>query len=141
MHLPPGYPPPAQPPTAGRPLASGWIFALLALGCVVAGISIKEGGNNAWHTVHAWGALAIAGAVLTAAPAFGPVVGLGVQRARQLAVVGAGGLVLYWILFVLPSVGSNTSLVTTVGAGCGAIAAWIASGRPDAAPRPPQNSW
>ena len=35
----------------------------------------------------------------------------------------------------------GTRLVTTVGAGCGAIAAWISSGRPDASPRPPQNGW
>jgi hypothetical protein len=142
MHRPPGYPAaPGRPPSATSPLTAVWALALLGLACVIAGISVKESGNNAWHTVHAWGALAIAGAVLTAAPAWGPIAGLGIQRAQQLAVIGAGALVLYWVLFVLPTVGSNTSLLTTVGVGCGAIAAWVASGRPSAPPRPDQNGW
>jgi hypothetical protein len=38
-------------------------------------------------------------------------------------------LLLFWVLFVLPNVGSNTSLLTTIGVAAGAIAVWIAPGR------------
>jgi len=54
--------------------------------------------------VNAWGGLAIAGAVLTAAPALGHVFGLTAERAWQVAACGAAALVLFWVLFVLPSV-------------------------------------
>jgi hypothetical protein len=108
--------------------------------CVAAGLSVEEDGHNAWSTVNAWGGLAIAGAVLSAACAFGSMFGLTPQRAWQLSVAGAVALVLFWVLFVLPSVGSNTSLVTTIGVAAGVFAVWIASGRQRSASgaQPPQ---
>lgn len=103
------------------------------------GLSLKENGNNAWHHVHAWGALPIAGAALTAAPALSASSGLTPRRAWQLAVAGAVLLVLFWILLVLPDVGSNTTLLITVGTAAGVLAAWIApNGLPaEGRPGPP----
>jgi hypothetical protein len=46
------------------------------------------------------------------------------------------------VLFVLPSVGSNTSLLTTIGVAAGAVAAWLAPGKTPADGRPPAgNAW
>jgi hypothetical protein len=139
---PPGYAPgqqtqylPPQPSPAAKPQTAGWVLGLLSVLLVVLGISLDEDGANAWHTVHAWGGLAIAGAVLTLATVAGRSVGLGPQRAFQAAVAGAAALVLYWVLFVLPSVGSNTSLLTTLGVAAGVIAVWVAPGRGAAAGR------
>ena len=106
-----------------------WALGLVSVLAVVLGLSLKEDGRNQWDTVHAWGGLAIAGAILTLAPAFGRSVGLTPQRAWQAATCGAGALVLFWVLFTLPSVGSNMSLLTTIGVAAGVIAAWVAPGR------------
>ena len=104
------------------------------------GLTLKEDGRNQWDTVHAWGALAIAGAALTLAPALGRSVGLTPLRAWQAAACGAGALVLFWVLFTLPSVGSNVSLLTTIGVAAGLIAAWVAPGREPSGPQH-HNSW
>ena len=128
-------------PTGAQPVSRTstliWALGLVSILGVVLGISLKEDGNNAWHTVHAWGGLAIAGAVLTLAPVAAHSFGMTALRAWQCAVIGAGALVLYWVLFVLPSVGSNTSLLTTVGVAAGAVAAWLAPGKAPAGGQPP----
>ncbi len=107
---------------------------------VILGLSISENGVNAWQSVNAWGGVAVAGALAVLAPALGRSVGLGPQRAWQVAVCGAGALVLFWVLFTLPSVGSNTSLLTTIGVAAGVIAAWIAPGRAETADSAP-HAW
>jgi hypothetical protein len=117
-----------------------WLLAAISAAGVILGLSMKEDGHNAWHTVHAWGGVAIAGAVLTLVPSLAAAFGLTAQRAWQVAVCGAAALGLYWVLFVLPDVGSNTSLLTTVGVAAGMIAAWIAPGRETPAGPPPRGS-
>jgi hypothetical protein len=138
---PPKQPKPAKPPVP-KVISAIWVLGLISVAGTVAGLSIKEDGNNAWHSVHAWGGLAIAGALLTLAPAVAGSSNLTPQRAWQVATCGAGALLLFWVLFVLPAVGSNTSLVVTIGVAAGVIAAWIAPGR-EAEPgqRPDQHSW
>jgi hypothetical protein len=127
------------PAAAPRPKGSGavLVLGLVAVICVILGLSIAENGHTAWDSVNAWGGLAIAGALAVLAPALGRTIGLSQQRAWQVAICGAGALVLYWVLFVLPSVGSNTSLLTTIGVAAGLIAAWVAPGRASANSGPP----
>ena len=96
---------------------------------IVVGLSVKENGHNYWSTVNAWGAVAIVGALLTLAPVVAAS-GLTPARAWQVSVGGAGALAVFWVLFVLPDVGTNVSLVTSVGVAAGVAAAWIAPGRP-----------
>ena len=118
-----GFGPPNH---SGRPRAKVmtaiWALAAVSVIAVVCGLSISEDGHTAWDSVHAWGAVAILGALLTAAPAVGAAAGVSPQRAWQVAACGAGALVLFWVLFVLPAVGSNTSLATTVGVAAGVVA-------------------
>ncbi|MDT4927916.1 MAG: hypothetical protein QOF92_783 [Pseudonocardiales bacterium] len=123
----PGGPP--QRPPISRAFTAIWTLSALSLAATVFGLTLNENGHNAWDSVHAWGGVAILGAVLTVTPAVGHSFGLTSERAWQIAACGAGALVLYWVLFVLPGVGTNTSLLTTVGAATGVIAVWIAPGR------------
>jgi hypothetical protein len=145
MSQPP--PPPAGPPSSGprtaqlpgplvgpahqmsRPHVAVTLFAAASLVAVAIGISVPEDGHNAWHTVKAWGAVALVAAALTLAPSVGSAVGLSAYRAWQVAAGGAAGLALYWVLFVLPDVAKNTSLITTLGVAAGIVVAWIAPGR------------
>lgn len=141
----PGGPPPQRPPMP-RVFAAIWTLALVSVLATVLGLSLDEKGRNAWGSVHAWGGLAILGAVLTITPAVGHSFNLSRERAWQVAACGAGALVLFWVLFVLPTAGSNTSLLTTIGAAAGVIAVWIAPGREAVtgqgdASRPQGHSW
>jgi hypothetical protein len=141
---PAGPPKPAKPPKPPVPkvISAIWVLGLISLAATVIGLSVKEDGVNAWHSVHAWGGLAIAGALLTLAPALAGSLNLTPQRAWQTAACGAGALLLFWVLFVLPAVGSNTSLVVTIGAAAGVVAAWVAPGRePAPAQRSDQHTW
>lgn len=134
--------PPAQQPRSpmAKTTAAVWTFGLISVAATVIGLSVNENGANAWHSVHAWGAVAIVGAVLTLTPAFGSATGLTPHRAWQAAACGAAALLLFWVLFVLPAVGSNTSLIVTIGAAAGVVAAWIAPGR-DAGVGPQGHTW
>jgi hypothetical protein len=131
-----------------------WVLGLISVIATVIGLSVKENGFTAWHSVHAWGGVAILGALLTLAPAIAGPLNLAPHRAWQVATCGAGGLLLFWVLFVLPAVGSNTSLLVTIGAAAGIVGAWIAPGRetaaghetppgrePVAGQRPDQHTW
>ena len=123
------------------------LFAAASLATVAIGVSVPEEGHNAWHTVKAWGGVALVAAALTFAPALGSALRLTAYRAWQVAAGGAGGLGLYWVLFVLPDIEKNTSLATTAGVAAGIVVAWIAPGRqpadgpPGAHARPPGPSW
>jgi hypothetical protein len=105
------------------------ISAGVSVLAVVLGLTLSEDGHKAWDTVHAWGALPILGAVLTVAPAIAGSMSLTAQRAWQVAAGGVGLLLLFWVLFTLPSVGSNVTLLVTVGVIAGMVAAWAAPGR------------
>jgi hypothetical protein len=131
------------PPAAPRSRANTAVAVLAAVSVLatVVGLSVNENGRNAWDTVNAWGALAIAGAVLTFAPAIRSSLNLTAHRAWQVAACGAAALALFWVLFVLPAAGSNTSLLVTVGVGAGIIAAWVAPGRDTGAPPSGGPAW
>lgn len=136
--------PPQKPPQQPVPkvISVIWVLGLVSIAATVLGLTVDENGTNAWHTVHAWGGVAIVGAVLTLAPALAGTLNLTPHRAWQLAACGAGALLLFWVLFVLPEAGTNTSLVVTIGAAAGIIAAWIAPGREVASQqRPDLHSW
>ncbi len=142
---PPGYQPqggapPFAPPGPARSGQVDGILAFVSLAATVIGLSVDENGRNAWDSVHAWGGVAILGALLTFAPMVRSALNLTAHRAWQVAACGAAAFALFWVLFVLPDAGSNTSLVATVGAAAGIIAAWIAPGREDGT-RPPGPTW
>jgi hypothetical protein len=124
---------PAQPKRARRPIPpvvlTAWALGVISVAAVVVGLSVTEDHRTFWDLVNAWGAVAIVGAVLTLAPAVAPLLNRPARPAWQVAVCGAGALLLFWVLFVLPRVGSNVTLLLSVGVAAGVIAAWVAPGR------------
>ena len=120
---------PAPPHPDATSHTAVWALGLASLAATVIGLSVNEDGHNFWDTANAWGALAILGALLTLAPVVRSTLNLSAHRAWQVAAAGAGALGLFWVLFVLPAAGSNTSLVITIGAAAGLAAVWVAPGR------------
>jgi hypothetical protein len=138
----PAGPPKPQREPMPKVVSAIWILGLISVAAVVVGLSVSEDGANAWKSVHAWGGLAIVGALLTLAPALTRSSNVTAHRAGQIAACGAGALLLFWVLFVLPAAGTNTSLVVTIGVAAGVIAAWIAPGREaTASRRADEHSW
>lgn len=131
---PPPPPPVTKPraqrrslPTLPRGVAAAGLLGLLSVLAVVLGLSLREDGRMMWDDVNAWGAVAIAGAVLTLAPAAAHLLRLPEQRAWRVALAGAGLLLLFWVLLVAPVAGSNVTLLATVGVAAGLGAAWFAA--------------
>jgi len=81
-----------------------------------------------WDTMGwTWAIVAIAAAVATLLPALRSLVNLDYELAVRIATVGAGTLVFWWVLFVLPRIELNTAFIATVGVAAGLGAAWYAT--------------
>lgn len=152
---PHGYgPPPGYGQTGGYPAtqasssgsaasisASTW-WGLLAVVAMVLAVSIPEDGGNQWKAAALWAGFAIVAALLTLAPSAGAGLKLTQERAWQVAAGGLGGLVAYWVLFVLPAISKNVSFLATVAVVAGGLAVATAPGRPSSpAGRSPGEWW
>lgn len=113
-------------------------MSLVSITAMALAVSLKEDGTNGWDRVGVWAAFAIAAAVLTLAPVVRDNLNLSAGRAWHLGAVGAGGLVGYWILIVLPWIEQNVSFLATVGVAAGVWAVWRSPGRPGTEPVVPQ---
>jgi len=159
-YAPPGYAPPAgYGPPAGHAQAGGYPatgapssgssasislstwWGLLSVVAIVLAVSIPEDNSNQWKVAALWAAFAIAAALLTLAPTFGAGLKLTQARAWQVAAGGFGGLVAYWVLFVLPSISRNVSFLATVAVVAGGLAVATAPGRPDPSGGRSQGEW
>lgn len=131
QQVPPQYGPPPQgpQPQLGQGGAGWlvWTLALVGLAATLIGLSIPDGGGNAWQGVGVWAAVPVIGGLLTLVPAAR--FGLSPRRAWQVGVGGAALPVLFWVLFVLPAIGSGATLLDTIGAAAGVAAVWVARGR------------
>lgn len=76
----------------------------------------------------AWSLFALAAAVLTLTPSFARVLNIGEPRAWQLAALGAGALVFWWVLFVLPAIDRNVSFLATLAVALAGVAVWLSPG-------------
>jgi hypothetical protein len=138
---PPTAPIPPEPDTAGpAPHAPHdadagvppWgVLQILALAAVALGLFVEEDGISLWDVSEAWSVFAIVCAVAQLAPLLRRTLKWSAARAWLVGVIGAAGLVLYWLLIVLPAIARNTSFAITVGAAAAAGAAWLAPGRHD----------
>jgi hypothetical protein len=108
--------------------ASG--LALLAAGTALAGLFVPLGGATFWASAQFWSGFAAFCALLQLAPLARPVFGWPATRAWSVGAAGVAGLLLFWVLIVLPVVSSNSSFVVTVAVMAAAGGAWLAPGRP-----------
>ena len=135
--LPPRAPSTPEPATTSASTshgpsieAWGWL-ALLAVVAVLLGLLVEEDGVNLWDASEAWSIFAIACSVAVLAPLLRHTLKWSDERAWTVAAIGAGGLVLHWLLLVLPAISRNTSFAVTVGVAAAVGSVWLAPGRRD----------
>jgi hypothetical protein len=105
------------------------MLAALAWPVTAIGLFIPESGSSAFGRIPAWSAFALACLVLVGIGAFGGQQGPGQGRTWTLGVVGACGLVTFWVLLVLPVIGRNTSFALTLGTAAAVAGVWLTPGR------------
>ena len=112
----------------GRVVAAGGL-ALLAAGTALAGLFVPYDGATFWASAQFWSGFAAFCALLQLAPLAGRVFGWPATRAWSIGAAGVAGLLLFWVLIVLPKVSSNSSFVVTAAVMAAAGGAWLAPGR------------
>lgn len=101
-------------PQEGTGSSGRTLLHVLALVLVVAGISLPlDGSGVLWQDSAAWAAFATAAAVaqVAAVGSRGAMDG----RAWWVGAAGAGGLLLFWTLLMLPVVSTNMAFLVTLG--------------------------
>ena len=119
---------PRRDPAHGRVIAAGGL-ALLAAGTALAGLFVPYDGATFWTSAPFWSGFAAFCALLQLAPLARPVFGWPATRAWSIGAAGVAGLLLFWILNVLPVVSSNSAFVVTAAVMAAAGGAWLAPGR------------
>lgn len=105
---------------------------------IVLALSIPENKRVGWSELQVWAGFAVVSAALVFAPVVRDSFKLSAERAWQVAAGGLGGLAFFWVLFVLPDIGRNTSFAATVAVAAAGLAVWSAPGRPDRSDQPDQ---
>jgi len=119
-------------------LTLGLVLGLLAIAAVVIGLLVEEsdgGGSpsaNLWDRTSAplWSIVAIVAAVATLLPAVRTVGNLPANLAWTIAAIGAGYLVFWWVLFILPEISLNVAFLVTIGVACAVAAVWTSPDNP-----------
>lgn len=120
----PTPPPPAwaqhhhAAPRPGSSLAIG--LSVVALIGLVLGVSIPENDRVGWSDFPAWAAFGVLAAIVML---IGPLVAA--HLARPLRVIGAVGVVAFWVLIGMPMVSSNTGFCMAVGGLCAAAVLYL----------------
>jgi hypothetical protein len=106
-----GYAPGPAADAAAMPARPPLVTALAIAVPIVATLSllIPEGGGAAITNVVGWSLVALTSAVLVTVGTL-----LSSPAARQLRILGAGGLTLFWVLISLPVIERNTALGVTL---------------------------
>jgi hypothetical protein len=124
----PAHHSPPRDPAHGRVIAADGL-ALLAAATALAGLFVPYNGATFWASAQFWSGFAAFCALLQLAPLARPVFGWPATRAWSVGAAGVAGLLLFWVLIVLPVVSSNSSFVVTVAVMAAAGGAWLAPGR------------
>jgi hypothetical protein len=109
------------------------LWAVLAACAVLVaslGLALPESGSDEFQRHLAWAIFACVALVVQLAPTVAPLLKLATDRAWTIGAVGVGGLVIYWLLLVLPSIESNHGFALTIGTAAAALGLWLTPGRP-----------
>jgi hypothetical protein len=145
---PAATPPPPAPahasidPTGGVPaargatvtLTPGLVLGVVAIIAILIGLLLDESdgagapSESLWDRSSAplWSIVAIVAAVATLLPALRTVANIPARLAWTIGAVGAGYLVFWWVLFVLPDISLNVAFLVTLGV-VSAVAAVVVS--------------
>ena len=125
----PGAPAPARhTPAVHRRVLASRLLALLAGVTAAIGLFGPDEGPTFWASAQFWTGFAALCALVQLAPLARPVFGWPARRAWSIGAAGVAGLLLFWVLIVLPVVSANSSFVVTAAVGAAAAGAWL--GRP-----------
>lgn len=112
--------------------ANSWPKLLAVLAWPVLGIGLMLSdwqGKSLLGAVPSWSLFAVVCLVLvTVVVLVGP--GRGAWSSWHLGAFGAGGLVMFWVLLVLPGIASNAGFALTLVTASVVTAMWLAPGRP-----------
>jgi hypothetical protein len=115
---------PARAAVHGRVLASR-MLALLGGVTAAIGLFVPYDGATFWSTAQFWTGFAAFCALVQLAPLARPVSGWSARRAWSIGAAGVAGLLLFWVLIVLPVVATNSSFVVTAAVGAATGGAWL----------------
>ncbi|MGY1733694.1 hypothetical protein ACI798_19475 [Geodermatophilus sp. SYSU D01045] len=127
---------PARPRAPRRPRDRAALVGagLAGLGLVLLelGLALRLDGPPLWGQVPAWAAFATVCALLGGVAALSrlvPALRLRPLTAERLALGGAAGLAVFWVLVVLPHADTDRGFLLTAALGAVALAAWLVPGR------------
>lgn len=120
-------PPVAVPRRRARPARGAGDRALAAVAAFAVLAGLTWGGPERWMWGYALWALFAAGCAFTQLVSL---LGSGAGKAWRVAAVATAGLAAFWLLVVLPSIGTNAGFLLTVGSAAAGGALWLAPGRP-----------
>jgi len=119
---------PPRGPADRRAIAAG-ALALLGAATALFGLFEPYEGSSFWASAQFWSGFAAFCALVQLAPLARPAFGWPARRAWSVGAAGVAGLLLFWVLVVLPAVPSNSSFVVTAAVAAAAGGSWLAPGR------------
>ncbi|HET9658034.1 MAG TPA: hypothetical protein VFP72_21960, partial [Kineosporiaceae bacterium] len=114
---------------AGQGQGAGRLLAAVAWPVMALGLFLPEGGTSAFERIPAWSVFALACLVAVGVGAFGGAQGPGTGRTWTIGAAGAGGLLAFWVLLVLPVISGNSGFALTLGTALAVAALWQTPGR------------
>jgi hypothetical protein len=120
-------------------LTPGLVLGVVAVAAVVVGLFVKESDSagapsvNLWDRTSAplWSIVAIVAAAATLLPALHSAINVPARLAWTIGAVGAGYLVFWWVLFILPSISLNVAFLVTIGVAAAVAAVWSSADNPN----------
>ena len=123
----PGPAAPAPPGSGTGALAAVALLAGVVLTAL--GLSIPFDSSCLWATSLAWAIFAMVAALVSVAPLLARSAGRSPSTMWTVGAVGAGALLLFWVLVALPGVTSNQGFVLTLATACALAGVWLSPGR------------
>jgi len=120
---------PAPTPSASGTGALATIALVAGVVLTALGLSIPFDSSCLWATSLAWAIFAMLAALVSVAPVLARSVGKSPTTMWTIGAVGAGALLLFWVLVALPGVTSNQGFVLTLATACALAGVWLSPGR------------
>lgn len=120
----------SQRTPADRATLTATVLGVLGLVVLELGLSLSFGlGSSVWSALPTWSGFATLAALVALVPFVPSRGGLSRRQAWQVGAAGGAGLLLFWVLVVLPGVATDQGFVLTAGVALSAGALWLVHDR------------